>query len=43
MLHAQEGHHLKGKWLLSEVVRLTKGNMELDTPKGHGFLGPGQL
>jgi len=33
-----EVHYLEGEWLLLEVVRLAKGDVELDVPEWDGFL-----
>ena len=33
-----EVNHLKGEWLLVEVVRLAEGDAEPDAPEGHDFL-----
>ena len=38
MVDAREVDNLEGEQLLREVVWLAKGNIELDVPKGHGFL-----
>ena len=38
MVDTKEINHLKGEWLLVEVVRLAKGDTEPDVPEGHGFL-----
>ena len=38
MADTREVHHLKGEWLLLEVVQLAKGDVEPDASKGHGLL-----
>jgi hypothetical protein len=38
VVDAGEVNHLKGEWLLAEVVRLAKGDVEPDAPEGHDFL-----
>jgi hypothetical protein len=38
MVDAREVDHLKGEWLLVEVVQLAEGDVELDLPKGDGLL-----
>ena len=38
MVDAGEVDHLKGERFLAEVVWLAEGDVELDVPKGHGFL-----
>ena len=38
MVDAGEVNHLKGEWLLAEVVWLAEGDIEPDAPKGRGFL-----
>ena len=38
VLDAREVNHLKGEWLLAEVVRLAEGVIQPDAPEGHDFL-----
>jgi hypothetical protein len=38
VVDTREVHHLKGEWLLTKVVWLVKGDIELDTAEGHGLL-----
>jgi hypothetical protein len=38
MVDTEKVDHLKGEWLLAEVVWLAKSDIELDAPVGHSFL-----
>jgi hypothetical protein len=38
MVDAGEVNHLKGEWLLVEVVQLAEGDIETDASEGHDFL-----
>ena len=38
VVNTGEVNHLKGEWLLAEVVRLAEGDVEKDAPEGHSFL-----
>jgi hypothetical protein len=38
VVDTREVDNLKGKWLLADVVRLAKGDVESDAPEGHDFI-----